>query len=60
MVKQYFPKYIFSYYSIGSDRYDIQLHMERPPLVKDLMKEVEKKTRVTMANQQLLYRGKIY
>ncbi|CAF2507059.1 unnamed protein product [Rotaria sp. Silwood2] len=41
----------------SSDRYDIHLHMERPPLVRDLMEEVEKKARVTMMNQQLLYRG---
>ena len=33
--------------------------MERPPLVRDLMAEVEKKSRVTLANQQLLFRGKI-
>jgi hypothetical protein len=45
---------------IGSDRYEIHLHMQRPPLVRDLMEEVEKKSRVTTANQQLLYRGKIY
>jgi len=45
---------------IGSDRYDIHLHMERPPLVRDLMVEVEKKSRVTLVNQQLLYRGEIY
>jgi hypothetical protein len=32
--------------------------MERPPLVKDLMEEVEKKARVTVMNQQLLFRGK--
>lgn len=31
--------------------------MERPPLVKDLMAEVETKSRVTILNQQLLYRG---
>ncbi|CAF3888873.1 unnamed protein product [Rotaria sordida] len=41
----------------GSDRYDIHLHMEHSPLVRDLMEEVEKKARVTMMNQQLLYRG---
>ena len=34
--------------------------MERPPLVQDLMEEVEKKARVTIMNQQLLYRGKIF
>lgn len=34
--------------------------MERPPLVRDLMVEVEKKSRVTLANQQLLYRGEIH
>lgn len=45
--------------SLGSDRYDIHLHMERPPLVQDLMEEVEKKSRVTVINQQLLYRGMI-
>jgi hypothetical protein len=43
---------------IGSDRYEIHLHMERPPLVRDLMEEVENKSRVTTINQQLLYRGK--
>jgi hypothetical protein len=43
----------------GSDRYDIHLHMERPILVKDLMQELEKKSRVAMTNQQILYRGKI-
>lgn len=45
--------------SLGSDRYDIHLHMERSPLVQDLMEEVEKKSRVTVINQQLLYRGMI-
>ncbi len=45
---------------VGSDRYDIHLHMQRSPLVRDLMEEVEKKSRVTMINQQLLYRGEIY
>jgi hypothetical protein len=34
--------------------------MERTPLVKDLMEEVEKKSRVTIVNQQLLYRGEFY
>ncbi|CAF0970952.1 unnamed protein product [Rotaria sp. Silwood1] len=43
--------------SHGSDRYDIHLHLERPPLVKDLMEEVEKKARVTTVNQQLIFRG---
>jgi hypothetical protein len=43
---------------LGSDRYDIHLHMERSPLVKDLMEEVEKKARVTTMNQQLIFRGK--
>lgn len=42
----------------GADRYDIHLHLERPPLVRDLMEEVEKKARVTMMNQQLVFRGK--
>jgi hypothetical protein len=32
--------------------------MERSPLVKDLMEEVEKKARVTTMNQQLIFRGK--
>ena len=41
----------------GSDRYEIHLHMERPPVVKDLMEELEKKARVTLINQQILYRG---
>ena len=45
---------------VGSDRYEIHLHMQRSPLVRDLMEEVEKKSRVTMINQQLLYRGEIY
>lgn len=31
--------------------------MERPLLVRDLMEEVEKKARVTLQNQQILYRG---
>ena len=44
---------------LGSDRFEIHLHMERPPLVRDLMAEVERKSRVTLANQQLLFRGKI-
>jgi len=62
MVKKYFSKDIsYSiYYHIGSDRYDIHLHMERPPLVRDLMIEVEKKSQVTIVNQQLLYRGERY
>jgi hypothetical protein len=62
MVKKYFSKDIFyiQYIIIGSDRYDIHLHMERSPLVRDLMGEVEKKSRVTIVNQQLLYRGEIY
>ena len=42
----------------GSDRHDIHLHKERPPVVKDLMEEVEKKARVTEKNQQLIFRGK--
>ena len=42
----------------GADRYDIHLHLERPPLVRDLMEEVEKKARVTMMNQQLVFRGR--
>ncbi|CAF1034832.1 unnamed protein product [Rotaria magnacalcarata] len=41
----------------GSDRYDIHIHMERPPLVLDLMQEIENKARVPIMNQQLLYRG---
>jgi hypothetical protein len=42
----------------GADRYDIHIHLERPPLVRDLMEEVEKKARVTLMNQQLIFRGK--
>jgi hypothetical protein len=42
----------------GADRYDIHLHLERSPLVRDLMEEVEKKARVTTMNQQLIFRGK--
>lgn len=42
---------------LGSDRFDIHLHLERPPLVSDLMNEVEKKARVTTQNQQLIFRG---
>ena len=41
----------------GSDRYEIHLHMERPPVVRDLMEELEKKARVTLINQQILFRG---
>ncbi|UJR10134.1 hypothetical protein I4U23_014353 [Adineta vaga] len=41
----------------GSDRFDIHLHLERPPVVRDLMMEVEKKARVTAHNQQLVFRG---
>ncbi|CAF1216626.1 unnamed protein product [Adineta steineri] len=41
----------------GSDRFDIHLHLERPPIVRDLMDEVEKKARVTAMNQQLIFRG---
>ncbi|CAF2973982.1 unnamed protein product [Rotaria socialis] len=43
--------------SHGSDRHDIHIHMERPPLVRDLMEEVENKSHVTMPNQQLIFRG---
>ncbi|CAF1206135.1 unnamed protein product [Rotaria sordida] len=43
--------------SHGADRHDIHLHMERPPLVKDLMEEVERKARVMTTNQQLIFRG---
>jgi hypothetical protein len=59
MVKRNSLKTDFLFFHIikGSDRYDIHLHMERSPLVKDLMEEVEKKARVTTMNQQLLYRG---
>jgi hypothetical protein len=57
MVNRHFLEIYFSYIILGSDRYDIHLHMQRSPLVKDLMEEVEKKSRVTMINQQLLYRG---
>ncbi|CAF1007514.1 unnamed protein product [Didymodactylos carnosus] len=41
----------------GSDRYEINLHMEREPLVYDLQEELEKKARVTVANQKLNFRG---
>lgn len=41
----------------GSDRHDIHLHLERPPVVRDLMEELEKKSRVTVPNQQLIFRG---
>jgi len=33
--------------------------MDRPPLVKDLMEELEKKSLVTTMNQQIFYRGEI-
>lgn len=49
--------YFFVY--LGADRYDIHLHFERAPLVRDLMEEVEKKSRVTLMNQQLIFRGKV-
>jgi hypothetical protein len=44
---------------IGSDQYEIHFRMDRPPLVKDLMEELEKKTLVTTMNQQIFYRGEI-
>lgn len=61
MVKKSFcfsSKISFFCFRLGSDRYDIHLHMERPLLVRDLMEELEKKARVTLENQQILYRGK--
>jgi hypothetical protein len=57
MVNRHILEIYFSYIILGSDRYDIHLHMQRSPLVKDLMEEVEKKSRVTIINQQLLYSG---
>lgn len=56
---EFFFSMIYRFYGVylGSDRFEIHLHMQRPPLVRDLMAEVEKKTRVTLANQQLLFRG---
>jgi hypothetical protein len=57
--KENFFRIYFQYNIIGSDRHDIHLHMERPPLVRDLMEEIEKKSRVTVINQQLIYRGEI-
>ncbi|CAF1652847.1 unnamed protein product, partial [Adineta ricciae] len=41
----------------GSDQYDIHFHMDRPPLVRDLMEQLQGKTHVTMVNQQVFYRG---
>ncbi|CAF0739243.1 unnamed protein product [Didymodactylos carnosus] len=41
----------------GSDRYEVHLHMEREPLVRDLQEELEKKARVMVANQKLMFRG---
>jgi hypothetical protein len=41
----------------GADRYDIHLHNQRPSTVRDLMQELEKKSRVTTGNQQLIFRG---
>jgi hypothetical protein len=41
----------------GADRYDIHLQRETPPTVRDLFHEVEKKTRVSRTNQQLVFRG---
>ena len=31
--------------------------MDRPPLVRDLMEQLQGKTHVTMVNQQVFYRG---
>ncbi|UJR35903.1 hypothetical protein I4U23_028646 [Adineta vaga] len=41
----------------GSDQYDIHFHMDRPPLVRDLMEQLQGKSHVTMVNQQVFYRG---
>jgi hypothetical protein len=50
---------IIQYIFIGSDQYEIHFRMDRPPLVKDLMEELEKKSLVTTMNQQIFYRGEI-
>lgn len=42
---------------LGADRYDIHLTKDRPLTVRDLMEEIERKSRVTISNQQLIFRG---
>lgn len=41
----------------GSDRHEISLYSENQPLVGELIKELEKKTRVPYSKIQLVFKG---
>ncbi|CAF0932453.1 unnamed protein product [Adineta steineri] len=51
------PRILHLVVSHGADQYDVHFHMERPPLVRDLMEDLENKTHVPIMNQQVFYRG---
>ncbi|CAF0857490.1 unnamed protein product [Brachionus calyciflorus] len=41
----------------GSDRHEIPIYSDSPPTVGDLIKELEKKTRVPYSNIQIIFKG---
>ncbi len=41
----------------GSDRHEIGIYSENPPCVADLMRELEKKTRVPKTSIQIIFKG---
>lgn len=47
------------YYStkIGSDRHECAIYSNSPPIVEDLLNELEKKTRVPKSSIQLIFKG---